>query len=486
VDEGVLGGREPNVDVVRGRANPDGAALKLAGPAPDAKVMALVYEPGVEMTVKPTVGTRTASFRDAILTEILPSRRSLYHREMATPTESNPAIEEIMELEKSYLLQNYARYPLVLRRGKGCYVYDLNGKRYLDLLAGIGVNALGYAHPRILRVIREQAGLLIHTSNYYYHEYQGPLAKRLAEISGLARSFFCNSGTEAMEGALKMIRSHGRKIGPEKHEIVALENSFHGRSLGSLSVTGQPKYRQDFEPLLAGVKFVPANDAEALERAVTGHTAGIVLEWIQGEGGIHPLNREFAAQARHLADRHNALLVFDEIQCGVGRPGTYFSYQLSEPAILPDVMVAAKPLACGLPLGVIVANEKAAATIGPGMHGTTFGGGPLACRVAIEFLDILKDLLPEIHRLGGELKIELDGLARHYGFIREVRGYGLMLGIQLDIPGKQMVLDAMAEGLLINCIHDTVLRLLPPYVISDAEVDRAVKILGRVFKKAQG
>jgi predicted acetylornithine/succinylornithine family transaminase len=404
---------------------------------------------------------------------------------MPTDSDSIAAAQGIMDLERDYVLQNYARYPLVLHRGKGCYAFDLAGKRYLDLLAGIGVNALGYGHPRILRVLREQAGLLIHTSNYYYHEYQGPLAKRLAEISGLARSFFCNSGTEAMEGALKMIRAHGRKIDPEKYHIVALENSFHGRSLGALSVTGQPKYRQDFEPLLAGVKFVAANDAQALAHAVTEHTAGIILEWIQGEGGVHPMTVQFAAQARELASRHDALLVFDEIQCGVGRSGTYFSYQLAEPAILPDITVAAKPLGCGLPLGAIVANEKAAAAIGPGMHGTTFGGGPLACRVAIEFLDILKDLLPEIQRLGGEFKIELLDLARHYGFIREVRGYGLMLGMELEISGKQIVLDAMAEGLLINCIHDNVLRFLPPYVITDAEVDRALKILGRVLKKAK-
>ncbi len=307
---------------------------------------------------------------------------------------------QVMELERQYLLQNYSRYPIVLSRGKGCYVYDVNGKRYLDLIAGIGVNALGHAHPRILKVIREQAGLLIHSSNLYYHLYQGPLAKKLAEISGLQRSFFSNSGTEAMEGALKMIRAHGRKISPDKCEIVSLENSFHGRTLGALSITGQAKYRSDFEPLLAGVKFTPPNDIAALERAIGPHTAGIVLEWIQGEGGVYPLSLEFARRARELADQHNALLVFDEIQCGVGRPGKYFAFQLAEPAVLPDVVVAAKPLSCGLPLGVIISNEKAASTIGAGMHGTTFGGGPLACRVALEFFDILEGLLPHIHDVG--------------------------------------------------------------------------------------
>jgi len=390
-----------------------------------------------------------------------------------------------MELERQYVLQNYARYPLVLHRGRGCYVQDLSGKRYLDLIAGIGVNALGHAHPRILRVIREQAALLIHTSNLYYHEYQGPLARRLAQISGLQRTFFTNSGTEAMEGALKMIRAHGRRISPEKYEIVSLENSFHGRSLGSLSVTGQAKYRADFEPLLAGVKFAPPNDEAALEAAVTDRTAGILLEWIQGEGGVYPLRTEYVARARELANRHNALLVCDEIQCGVGRPGRYFAYQLAEPVILPDIMVAAKPLACGLPLGVIVANEKAASAIGPGMHGATFGGGPLACRVALEFLDILEGLLPSIYRLGGHLRMQLSDLMRHYGFIREVRGYGLMVGVELDIPGKQIVLDALEEGLLINCTHDTVLRFLPPYIITEPEIDRAVRTLSRVLKKAK-
>ncbi len=389
-----------------------------------------------------------------------------------------------MELERDYLLQNYARYPLALNRGKGCWLYDLDGKRYLDLIAGIGVNALGHAHPRITKVIREQAGLLLHTSNLYYHEYQGPLAERLARISGLARSFFCNSGTEAMEGALKMIRSHGRRIDPEKYEIVSLDNSFHGRTLGALSVTGQPKYRNDFEPLLAGVKFVAPGDLAALEAAVTDRTAGILMEFIQGEGGIHPLAHGFAARARELADRHNALLVFDEIQCGVGRPGKHFAYQLPDPVILPDIAVAAKPLACGLPLGVILMNEKSAAAIGPGMHGTTFGGGPLTCRVALEFLDILEELLPEIDRLGAHFRSELAALSKRFGFIREVRGHGLMIGLQLDIPGKQIVLDAIQAGMLINCTHDTVLRFLPPYIITEKEIDRAVRTLKGVLKKA--
>jgi len=391
--------------------------------------------------------------------------------------------QPIMDLERDYLLQNYARYPLVLARGKGNYVYDIEGRRYLDFITGIGVNALGHAHPRIVKVVREQAGRMIHSSNLYYHQYQGPLAKRLAEMSGLTRVFFSNTGTESVEGALKMAKSHGRTIDLAKYEIIALENSFHGRSIGALSVTGQPKYRQDFEPLMPGARFVPVNDIAALEAAFSERTAGMIVELIQGEGGIYPLTHEYAAKARELADRYNALLIADETQCGVGRAGTYFAYQRSTPVIVPDIVVAAKPVACGIPLGFIIANDRAAAAIKSGMHGTTFGGGPLACRVALEFLDILDGLMPNIQKAGGYFHIELNNLARKYGFVKEVRGFGLMLGMELSIPGKQLVLDAMKEGLLINCTHDTVLRFLPPYTVTEKEIDKAVKVLGKLFAK---
>jgi acetylornithine/N-succinyldiaminopimelate aminotransferase len=390
-----------------------------------------------------------------------------------------------MDLERDYLLQNYARYPLVLARGKGCHVYDAEGKRYLDFISGIGVNALGHAHPRIVKVIREQARLLIHSSNLYYHPYQGKLAKRLCEMSGLQRCFFANTGTEAIEAALKMIHAHGRAIAPEKYEVIALENSFHGRTFGALSITGQAKYRADFEPLVPGAKFVPLNDLAALEAAVSERTAGIVLEMIQGEGGINPLTPEFAAKARELATRYDAFLVADEIQCGVGRPGTYFAYQRSQPVVMPDVVVTAKPLACGIPLGVVMANARAAESIKQGMHGTTFGGGPLACRVALEFCDILDELLPAIQRVGGYFHVVLNELARKHTVIKEVRGFGLMLGVELHVPGKQLVSEAMAEGLLINCTHDTVLRFLPPYIVTEKEVDQAAKVLNKILAKAQ-
>jgi acetylornithine/N-succinyldiaminopimelate aminotransferase len=398
--------------------------------------------------------------------------------------EVSSPFDEIKQLESNYLLQNYARYPLALHRGKGCYLYDLEGNRYLDLISGIGVNSLGYAHPRITKVIRQQAGLLLHTSNLYYHEYQGRLAERLAQVSGLQRSFFCNSGAEAMEGALKMIRAHGSAKGGNKTEIISLENSFHGRTLGALSITGQPKYRKDFEPLLVGPRFIPRNDMAALEAAVNENTAGIVLEFIQGEGGINPISEGFARKARQLADQFDALLVFDEIQCGVGRPGAYFAYQLLDPVLLPDIVIAAKPMACGIPLGVIIANEKAAATIKPGMHGSTYGGGPLACRVALEFFDILDELLPSINSVGGYFRMRLTELMQTYSFIKEVRGQGLMIGVELEWPCKQLVLDGIKEGLLFNCTHDTVLRFLPPYILTEPDVDRAITALKRIFKNA--
>jgi acetylornithine/succinyldiaminopimelate/putrescine aminotransferase len=284
-----------------------------------------------------------------------------------------------------------------------------------------------------------------------------------------------------MEGALKMVRSHGSHRNAGKYEIISLENSFHGRTLGAISVTGQPKYRKDFEPLLPGVRFVNANDLGQLEAAFSERTAGIVIEWIQGEGGVFPITNEYARRARELADKYDALLVFDEIQCGVGRPGTYFGYQLADPVVMPDVMVAAKPLACGLPLGVITANERAAAAIGAGMHGSTFGGSALACRVALEFFDILDELLPQIRRVGEYFRGELRRLATKHPRITEVRGAGLMIGAQLDGPGKDIVTAAMQNGLLINCTHDTVLRFLPPFIITEKDVDQAIAILDRIL-----
>ena len=395
---------------------------------------------------------------------------------------SQTPAQTVIELEKQYLLQNYGRHPLVLQRGDGPYMWDVDGKRYLDFIAGIGVNALGQNHPRIVAAICEQSARLIHTSNLFYNEYQGPLAKKIAEVSGLQRTFFANSGTEATEGSLKMIKAHGRAIDPAKYEIIALENSFHGRSLGALSITGQAKYRTDFEPLLPGIGFVRANDIAGLESAVNERTAGICLEWIQGEGGIVPLDHAFTRKARELADQFDALLCFDEIQCGVGRTGKYFGYQLADPPVMPDIMTAAKPIACGIPLGVIAVNERAAKSIRSGMHGSTFGGNALAARVALEFFDVLEGLLPHISRMGDYFRAGLHQLAGRYSFIKEVRGYGLMVGVELTIPGKDIVNNAMANGLLLNCTHDTVLRFLPPYIVTEQHVEEALTVLDTVFQ----
>lgn len=409
---------------------------------------------------------------------------------MQTATEVPTALDvsladQIIARDKQFVLGTYGRYPLVLKRGRGCYLYDVNGKRYLDLLSGIGVNALGHANPRIVKVIREQAALMMHCSNLYYHEWQGRLAERMVKVSGLEKAFFCNSGTEAIEGAVKMVKAHGHKIHPEKFEIVALDNSFHGRTVGALSITGQPKYREPFEPLMPGVKFVPARDDKALEAAVNERTAGIIFEWIQGEGGVYPLCDRMTSKARFLADKYNALLVCDEIQCGVGRTGEYFAYQLSKPPLLPDIAVTAKPLGNGVPIGLILTGPKATPVLGPGMHGTTFGGGALACRTALECMDLIEELLPNIRSTGSYFFDELRAMTQRFDFVKEVRGQGLMIGIELSISGKQMVLDAIEEGLLINCTHDTVIRLLPPFLITEKQVDAAVRGLRKVFLKAQ-
>jgi acetylornithine/N-succinyldiaminopimelate aminotransferase len=393
--------------------------------------------------------------------------------------------ENIMALERQYLLQNYARYPLMLDHGDGCYLFDTKGKRYLDLISGIGVNALGHNHRRMVEVIQDQAAKLIHTSNLYFHAYQGPLAKKLCETSGLDRAFFCNSGTEAVEAAIKMCRAHGRKISPKKFEMISLHGSFHGRTMGALSLTGQPKYQEPFAPLLDGVRFVPRRDDAALEAAVNENTCGIFIEGIQGEGGIYPICARYLRKARELADKFNVLLVLDEIQSGVGRPGVHYSYQLHDPVVMPDILVAAKPVACGLPLGFVIANNRAAASIDPGMHGTTFGGGALTCRVALEFYEILDDLLPQMRRVGDYFREELRRLGSKHGLIKEVRGRGLMIGAELDRPGKQMVVDGIEEGILFNCTHDVVLRFLPPYILTEKQVDEAITALERVFVRAK-
>ena len=394
--------------------------------------------------------------------------------------------QEIVEREQKYLLNTYARYPLAIARGKGVYVYDVEGKRYLDFLTGLGVNALGHAHPRIVKVIRDQAAKIIHVSNLYYNEYQGLLAEKLCNASGMDRAFFSNSGTEAIEGALKLVRAAGHAVGsPEKSIVIALDNSFHGRTMGALALTGQAKYRQDFDPMLEGVRFVPRNDVEALRAAMDEKVCGIVLEPIQGEGGIQETTPEFLLACRELADQHQAALIFDEIQCGLGRTGHLFAFHHF--GVVPDVVCIAKPLAAGLPLGAFLAKEHFAQHITPGKHGTTFGGGPLTCRVALEYLAILEDdnLLARVRRVGEYLSLKLRELVDKFEIATEVRGVGAIQALQLNIPGKPVMDGALANGLLINVTQDTVLRFLTPFLLEEKHVDAGIRILRKQLAVAQ-
>ncbi len=390
-----------------------------------------------------------------------------------------------MERERRYLLQTYSRYPLALARGKGVYVYDVDGRRYLDFVGGLGVNALGHAHPRIVKTIREQAARAIHVSNLYYNEYQGLLAQRLCQAAGLQRAFFSNSGTEAIEGALKLSRAFGHSIGGDsKCRLVAVEGSFHGRTFGALSLTGQEKHRKSFEPLLEGVTFVKLNDVEGLRAAVDDSTCAVVLEPIQGEGGIRECSEEFLREARSVADHHRAVLVLDEIQCGLGRTGSLFAFQ--QMGVQPDIVTIAKPLAAGLPLGAFLVREEIAGAITAGKHGSTFGGGPLTCRVAIEFLNILEDedLLRRVRRAGSYLQHEFRALMEKFPDIaREARGRGFIQALALSIPARPIVEAALEDAVLFNSTQETVLRFLPPYLLQEKHVDRGIKVLTKLLAK---
>ncbi len=393
------------------------------------------------------------------------------------------SFERLVELEKQYLLQTYARYPLALAKGKGVYLWDTAGRKYLDLVGGLGVNALGHAHPRIVKVIREQAARLIHLSNLYYNEYQGLAAERLVRVSGLDRAFFSNSGTEAMEGALKLARLAGHHVGGDaKSKIVALEGSFHGRTFGAMSVTGQEKYRKGFEPLLEPVRFVKLNDIAALRDAVADDTCAIVLETIQGEGGIRECSPEFLKTAREVADERKAALILDEIQCGLGRTGRFFAYQ--DAGVTPDIVTVAKPLAAGLPLGAFIARESFAREIATGKHGTTFGGGPLTCRVALEYLAVVEEegLLERVRRVGAYMAQEFLQLKAKFGVVVETRGRGMIQAIELEVPARPIVDRAMGEGVLMNVTQERVLRFLPPFLLEEKHVDKAVRTLKKCLK----
>jgi acetylornithine/N-succinyldiaminopimelate aminotransferase len=401
---------------------------------------------------------------------------------------SHQKLDTLISDADKFLLPTYKRPSVVMTHGRGAYLFDAGGKKYLDFLGGIAVNALGHAHPRIVKTIRHEAARAIHFSNLYHNAYQGPLARKLAEWSGMDRVFFSNSGTEAIDGAMKLARLVGHASADseqkraEKYRILAMHNSFHGRTYGAISVTATEKYRLPFAPVVPGVEFVQFNDVEDLEQKFDDTVCAVILETIQGEGGIHPVSEAFWNRARALATENGALLIADEIQCGLGRTGRYFAYQKF--ASKPDIVLIAKPLAAGLPLGAILTSEAVAARVLPGMHGTTFGGGPLICATALEFLTIVDEqkLLQNVRERGVELREGILALTSRFDFIREVRGEGLMIGIELSIDGAPLVIEAMNRGLLINCTHDHTIRLLPPFIVTRAQVKDFLRLFAQVLE----
>ena len=396
-------------------------------------------------------------------------------------------LESIRAAEAHLLLSTYERNPLLFERGEGVHLIDENGERYLDMLSGIGVNALGYGHAAIEKAIARQSKALIHTSNLFFHEGQAELALRLTDRTGMDRVFFANTGTEAWEAAMKLARAHAGVLRSEGKTIgtkfLALEQSFHGRTFGSVSTTYKAKYREPFGPVVPGVEFVRFNDVADLRAKFSHEVCAILVESIQGEGGIRPLSQEFFEAAQELARSTGALLVVDEIQAGMGRTGKWCAYQ--HYGIQPEITTLAKPLAGGIPLGAVLCTEEVSRAIHPGMHGTTFGGGPLACAVAIAVIDTIdrEGLLEHVHEVGDYFQHQLRGLAAKHDAIVDGRGKGLMVAAELDSAdlGKTTVKEMLKRRILINCTSDTVLRFLPPYILEKQHVDEAIAALDEIF-----
>ncbi len=399
-------------------------------------------------------------------------------------------LNDIRTAESKLLVRTYDRTPINFVGGEGVHLLDENGVRYLDLLSGIGVCGLGYGHPAVLAAMDEQSRKLIHTSNLFYHPGQAELALRLTEMTGLDRVFFCNSGTEAWEAALKLARAYATLRRSEGHrlgtKILALEHSFHGRTMGSVSTTHKPNYRKPFEPLLDGVEFVRFDDVADLESKFSAEVCAVCLEPVQGEGGIRPVSKEFFAAARRLTQQTGALLLADEIQSGMGRTGEWCAYQHYD--ILPDVATLAKPLGGGIPIGAMLCTEEAARALSPGMHGTTFGGGPLACAVAIAVIDTMRrdNLLDHIRKTGKYFFEQLQSLAESQAAVVEVRGKGLMLGMELSNPdlAKYVVAQMMERHIVINRTSETVLRFLPPFIVERKHIDQAIQALDEILSSA--
>lgn len=390
--------------------------------------------------------------------------------------------EQIFAKDKEAYLPVFSRYGIVLDHGDGAYVYDSSGKKYIDFLAGIAVNVLGHAHPALVRAVTEQAKKMIHCSNLYYTQAQADAAARLAKLSRLGKVFFGNSGAEANEGAIKLARKHAWRKDPGKIEIITAYHSFHGRTLASLTATGQPHYHEGFGPLPGGFSYVDYGDSGALEKKMSEKTCAVMLETIQGEGGVHVPPPGYLEKARELCNKYDACLILDEIQCGMGRTGTFFAYE--QFGVKPDIVTLAKGLAGGVPIGAFIASDKVAAAFAPGDHGSTFGGNPLACAAALAVLDEMEKpaFLSHVAKVGAYFQDQLGALREKYPrLITEVRGRGLMLGAQLARPGRDVVNDCLARGAIINCTAGDVLRFVPPLIVTEEQVDEMIAILDKVL-----
>ncbi len=381
--------------------------------------------------------------------------------------------QELFQVYQDGVLPTYTKTPLIFVKGKGSFLWDIDNRRFLDFFPGWGVGNLGHCHPKVVQAVREQSGKLIFVPNNYYHPGQARLVRELSRHTFAAKMFFCNSGAEANEGAIKF----SRKYGKGRYEVISFLNSFHGRTLAALAATGQEKYQRGFEPLPAGFKSIPFNDLAAVRSAVSDKTAAILIELIQGEGGINIASPDFVKGLRALCDERDILLIVDEVQTGIGRTGTMFCYQ--HYGIEPDIMTLAKALGGGLPIGMMVVRKAIAETLQPGMHASTFGGGPVVTRAAEAVLKAVRQerLLSNASQKGEYLREKLRGLAQRYPLIKEIRGKGLMVGVELSVPGKALVEECMKRGLLINCTHDCVLRLMPALSVSKKEIDTAMGIL---------
>ena len=392
--------------------------------------------------------------------------------------------EEIFAKDKSDYLPVFARYNIVLNHGDGPYVYDTKGKKYIDFLAGIAVNVVGHNYKPLVDAISQQASKMIHCSNLYYTEVQVEAAEKLKKLSGMDKVFFGNSGAEANEGAIKLARKYATNIDPEKIQIISALHSFHGRTLATLTATGQDHYHHGFGPLPAGFDYVPYNDIQALEAKMSDKTCAVMLEAIQGEGGVHVPDPDYLPKVRALCDKYNAVLIFDEVQCGMGRTGTFFGCQ--QFGVKPDIVTLAKGLAGGVPLGAFMATDKVASAFHAGDHGSTFGGNPLACAAACVVLDALIDgnLMENAKEIGAYLQSKFEEYkAKYPNLIKEVRGRGLILGMELTRPGREIANECLDYGAIINCTAGNVLRFVPPLNITKAHVDELISVLDKVLPK---